>query len=76
MATIVATAEIVFASPLQESDPLTPDTVEAAVTATELRLGLDGCIAQLAGEYARHPDTAAARMRFSLRAAALICNCH
>jgi hypothetical protein len=59
-------AEALFASALQPSDrPAVPE-IRQAVAATLRRLRIQGCAAQLAGEFGDHPETAAARMRWAL----------
>ncbi len=64
-------AEALFASTLQSSESPTADQVRRAVSATLHRLGATGCAALLAGEFGEHPDTAAARMTWALRASEL-----
>jgi hypothetical protein len=59
-------AEALFVSSLQSSDRPSPDQVRRAVTAALRQLGINGCAAQLAGEFGDHPDTAAARMTWAL----------
>ena len=59
------TAEAIFASTLQPSQPVTPGEAWAAVTAAITRHGAQGCVELLAHEYGEHPETAAARMRFA-----------
>jgi len=67
--TVEATrAEALFVSAVQASEAPGADQVRLAV-ATALRLlGVQGCAAQVAGEYGDHPDTAAARMSWALGA--------
>ncbi|GAA2528799.1 hypothetical protein [Pilimelia columellifera] len=57
-------AESLFASDLQPSEQ--PDTaaINAAISATLLRHGVEGCAAVVAAEYGDHPETAVARMRW------------
>jgi len=66
------TAEAVFASTLQPSQPVTPAEARAAITAAITRHGAHGCVAILAGEYGEHPETAANRMRFARELAATL----
>jgi hypothetical protein len=58
--------EALFASSLQRSEPVTPETVREAVTTTVRRLGTRGCAAQVAQEFGEHPETAVGRMRWAL----------
>ena len=67
----VMRAEALFASTLQSSEAPTPDQVRRAVSATLRRLGANGCVALLADEFGEHPDAAAARMNWALRATEL-----
>jgi hypothetical protein len=59
------TAEAVFASDLQPSQPVTQAEAWAAVTAAVTRYGAQGCVEILAQAYGDHPETAAPRMRFA-----------
>lgn len=59
-----AVCEALFASPLQPSDTLTPETVAAAIGSTARRLGAVGCASCVAEEFGNHPDLAAGRMRW------------
>jgi hypothetical protein len=55
-------AEALFASTLQPSEAPGADTVRETVTTMVLRLGSDGCAANVAQEFGDHPDTAVGRM--------------
>ena len=55
-------ADALFASALQPSDAPVADTVRTTATAMLLRLGSDGCAANVAQEFGDHPDTAVRRM--------------
>jgi hypothetical protein len=59
-----------FASGLQRSDAPTAGMAAEAVTATVRRLGVHGCVSQMAQEFGDHPDTAADRMRWICQLAA------
>ena len=59
-------AEALFASTLQPSERHAASEVRQAVAATLHRLRIQGCAANLAGEFGDHPETAAARMRWAL----------
>jgi hypothetical protein len=62
-----ARADALFASLLQRSgDPSAGQVRQAIATA----LGARGCAARVAHAYGEHPDTATARMRWALAAAA------
>jgi hypothetical protein len=65
-------AEAVFASTLQPSQPVTPSTAWAAITATITRYGTAGCVEILAREFGDHPETAAPRMQFARALAATL----
>jgi hypothetical protein len=54
--------EALFASLLQPSSQPTRSQVAAAVAVTLNRLGVSGCAAVVAGEFAEHPETAVVRM--------------
>ena len=58
--------EALFASDLQRSEEVTPESVREAVTATVRRLGTRGCAARVAQEFGEHPETAVGRMRWAL----------
>jgi hypothetical protein len=60
--------EALFASNLQRSEPVTPESVRDAVTNTVSRLGTRGCAAQMAQEFGEHPEAAVGRMRWALGA--------
>jgi hypothetical protein len=62
----VVRAEALFASSLQSSEMPAPERVRSTVVATLRRLGIQGCAAQVAGEFGDHPDTAVARMTWAL----------
>ena len=55
-------AEALFASPLQPSDAPAAETVRETVITMLVRLGRDGCAANVAQEFGDHPDTAVRRM--------------
>jgi hypothetical protein len=55
-------AEALFASALQPSDAPVAETVRTTVTSVLMRLGSDGCAANVAQEFGDHPDTAVRRM--------------
>jgi hypothetical protein len=59
-------AEALFASDLQCSQAPKGDEVRTAVAATLRRFGIQGCAAQVAGEFGDHPDTAVTRMAWAL----------
>ena len=59
-----ARCEALFASGLQPSDALTAETVTQAINRAIRRLGVRGCVAQMAQEFGDHPDAAARRMRW------------
>lgn len=63
-AAIRARPVALFASGLQRSDVPTVAMTAQAIAATIRRLGLHGCLSQMAQEFGDHPDTAAARMRW------------
>ncbi|HEV2253339.1 MAG TPA: hypothetical protein VGS06_09115 [Streptosporangiaceae bacterium] len=54
-----------FASGLQPSDAPTAETVTQAINRVIRRLGVRGCLAQMAQEFGDHPDAATARMRWA-----------
>jgi hypothetical protein len=60
-----ARCEALFASALQPSDAPTADMVAEAITCTVQRLGVSGCVGQMAQEFGDHPDAAAERMRWA-----------
>lgn len=60
--------EALFASHLQISEPVTPESVREAVTVTVRRYGSQGCAALVAQEFGEHPETAVCRMRWALSA--------
>jgi hypothetical protein len=59
-----------FASWLQPSDAPTAETVTQAINRAIRRLGVRGCVAQMAQEFGDHPDAAATRMRWARQLAA------
>jgi hypothetical protein len=59
-------APALFASWLQPSQQPSPAHVRQAVSSTLSRLGLSGCLAEVAGEFGDHPECAAARMAWAL----------
>jgi hypothetical protein len=61
-----ARAAALFASTLQPSGSPSAEQVRGAVVTTLRRLGVDGCAAQVAGEFGDYPDTAVARMSWAL----------
>jgi hypothetical protein len=61
-------AEALFASTLQSSQRPADGDVRAAVAKTLLRLGIQGCAGQVAGEFGDHPETAVVRMAWALAA--------
>ena len=54
-----------FASGLQPSGAPTAETVARAINRAIGRLGVPGCVAQMAQEFGDHPDAAATRMRWA-----------
>ena len=66
------TAEAIFASTLQPSQPVAPAEAWAAVTEAITRYGARGCVDILAREFGDHPETAAPRMRFARELAATL----
>jgi hypothetical protein len=58
-----------FASELQPSDAPTAETVAQAIDRANRRLGVGGCVAQMAQEFGDHPDAAATRMRWACQLA-------
>jgi len=65
-------AEVLFATPLQESDNPAPAQLRAAVQRTWLAAGADAApfAARLAQEAGDHPEETARRMRWALKTAA------
>jgi hypothetical protein len=59
-------AEALFASTLQSSQRPAADEVRATVATTLLRLGISGCVDQVASEFGDHPETAMVRMAWAL----------
>jgi hypothetical protein len=55
-------ADALFASALQPSDAPAAETVRETATKMLMRLGSDGCAANVAQEFGDHPDTAVRRM--------------
>lgn len=66
------TAEAIFASDLQPSQPATPAAAWAAITTAITRHGAQGCADVLAREYGERPETAVLRMRFARELAATL----
>jgi hypothetical protein len=58
------TGEALFASGLQRSDVLTPETLAEAVGRALRQFGPAGCAARMAQEFGDHPEVAASRMRW------------
>jgi hypothetical protein len=56
--------EALFASGLQRSQTPSAEDVSAAISAAVRRLGVGGCLGQLAQEFGDHPEVAAERMRW------------
>jgi hypothetical protein len=58
--------QALFASPLQESDALTPHAVADAISNAVRRLGAPpaGCTSRMAQEFGDHPEEARDRMRW------------
>lgn len=65
-------AEALFVSDLQPSQAPSAQTVRAAVTATVLRHGSDGCAAVVAAEFGDHPETAVRRMTWARQLLAML----
>jgi hypothetical protein len=59
-----AWCEALFASGLQPSDAPTADMVAEAIDYTVQKVGISGCVGQMAQEFGDHPDAAAERMRW------------
>jgi hypothetical protein len=57
--------EALFASGLQQSDPATPETVLDAISGALARLGVDGCVSEVAEAFGDRPETACQRMRWA-----------
>ena len=57
--------EALFASTLQQSDVLTPQTVADAISSAVRQLGPAGCTSRMAQEFGDHPDEARDRMRWA-----------
>lgn len=57
-----ARAEALFASLHDPSETMSADEIQAAVREAVHRLGVRGCAASMATEFAEHPETAVARM--------------
>ncbi len=56
--------EALFASTLQESEPVSPEMATAAINRAIERLGPDGCACRMAQEFGDHPEEARDRMRW------------
>ena len=65
-----ARADALFASPLQRSYDPSAGQVRQAIATAIGAYGARGCAARVAHAYGEHPDTALARMRWALAAAA------
>ena len=65
-----ARAAALFASPLQRSDEPTASQIRRAIATAISVHGVRGCAARVAQAYGEHPETALARMRWALTAAA------
>jgi hypothetical protein len=59
-------AEALFTSNLQCSQHPAADEVRATVARTLRLVGIQGCAAQVAGEFGDHPETAVDRMAWAL----------
>jgi len=59
-------AEALFTSSLQSSQCPAADEVRATVARTLRLVGIQGCAAQVAGEFGDHPETAVDRMAWAL----------
>lgn len=57
--------EALFASDVQPSQRPSRAAIDAAVTASLLHHGSDGCAALVAQEFGDHPEAAAARMQWA-----------
>jgi hypothetical protein len=64
---VTTTAEALFVSSAQPSEQLTAQQLRSAIHDSLRRHGgVGGVAAGVAGEYGRHPETAAARMRWAI----------
>jgi hypothetical protein len=63
-------ADALFVSALQPSQDPGVRQIRQAVAAAVRRLGVWGCAERVAQEFGDHPENAAARMRWALRAVA------
>jgi hypothetical protein len=59
-------AQVLFASPLQESDDPSPGEIRAAIDRC-LAAGCASCVAYVAQEAGDHPEAYAARMLWALK---------
>jgi hypothetical protein len=57
--------EALFASPVQESDALTPQAVADAISKAVRQFGPAGCTSRMAQEFGDHPEQARDRMRWA-----------
>ena len=64
-----ARADALFVSALQRCEEPTADQVRRAVIETVRTFGSRWCAARVAQEFGDHPETAATRMRWALKAA-------
>jgi hypothetical protein len=65
-----ARCEALFASWLQPSHASAAETVAEAINCTLRQFGIGGCVSRMAQEFGDHPEAAAERMRWALRAVA------
>ncbi len=56
--------EALFASTLQQSQPVSAEVAKAAMSRTVELLGPDGCACRMAQEFGDHPEEARDRMRW------------
>lgn len=64
--------EALFASSLQESEPVSPDAAKAAMNRAIERLGPEGCACRMAQEFGDHPEEARDRMRWARKLLAMM----
>jgi hypothetical protein len=60
-----ARCEALFASSLQPSEPVSAETVTAAISRAVRELGVRGCAGRMAQEFGDHPEAARDRMRWA-----------
>jgi hypothetical protein len=65
-----ARCEALFASWLQPLHASAAETVAEAINCTLRQFGIGGCVSRMAQEFGDHPEAAAERMRWALRAVA------